>query len=139
VIQILQTVVPLTHSARSLERRALPFILALATLAIPPSGRAQGPGDRYTIGATLVGAHDTCPIFVKGVGLNSPAGRAGILPGDQLLTVNGTDVSHLDLRQTTELMRSVMPGTLSLTLLRGAHAYKVAVEPEKQSSVRERE
>lgn len=59
-----------------------------------------------------------CGLFVDKVESNGPAAEAGLLPGDIVTTVNGTDVLYLDLYNHI-LQNSAPEKALAFTLLRG--------------------
>src|SRR5437899_1009141 len=67
------------------------FYLLGLLLLIPHPGVAQ-QSLPPTIGITLIGGTDSCPVFVGYVSRDSPAERAGIKSGDVLLKVDGTAV-----------------------------------------------
>jgi len=56
------------------------------------------------IGAMFVLSSNNVPV-VRGVSSNSPAGRAGIKPGDVILSVDGTNVLGLPLAQVVQAVR----------------------------------
>jgi S1-C subfamily serine protease len=80
--------------------------IMLLAMALGIAGCAQEAVDLYSMGAALFSAAG-CPVFVGGIAVGSPAERAGIRAGDQVLAVGGTPIK--DLRQATRLLRSERP------------------------------
>ncbi|XP_028300199.1 inaD-like protein isoform X2 [Gouania willdenowi] len=56
-----------------------------------------------------------CVMVIRSLVLGGPAQvHGGLLPGDQLVSVNETQLKHLDLNQAVEVLKSVPPGTVEL-------------------------
>src|SRR5260370_26517907 len=70
----------------------------------------------YVIGATFIRPAATCPYYVSGVVPNAPADVAGLREGDELIAVNGVDVSRLQLGDVVKIIRSETPGDVPLTV-----------------------
>jgi len=74
----------------------------------------------------------SCPIFVGGVGKDSPAAQAGVKQGDQLLTVDGASVTDL---QSTSRLRSTTAGPVVFQMARNGVAYSVSIQRQESSEV----
>ena len=60
--------------------------------------------------------------------VGSPALSAGILPGDQIVTVNGEDVSRKDLREVSTKLKGQVGTDVTLTLQRGDDNISITVQ-----------
>jgi C-terminal processing protease CtpA/Prc len=105
------------------------FIVSILVLAAWAS--AQQVAEPYSAGVTLL-SPDNCPIFVAEVVAGSPAGRAGIRAGDHLLAVDDTHLSEGS--QAAQLLKSNVPTTVTLTLMRDGREITVVSERAKRSS-----
>lgn len=95
--------------------------------------RAQAPlNGPYSIGVAL-GGQGNCPVFISGVIPDSPGELAGILGGDYLMAVGGTDVEGI--AQAFDLLRSEKPANLTLRLWRSGKEFEAVVGREKQSLI----
>lgn len=74
----------------------------------------------------------SCPIFVGGVGKDSPAAQAGVKQGDQLLTVDGASVADL---QSTSKLRSTTAGPVVIKMARNGGDYSVSIQRQEYSEV----
>lgn len=88
----------------------------------------------FRIGASLFGASKpSCPIFISGVQNHSPAAKAGLQPGDQLLNVDGKAVQNLD--DASRLISSTRPGSVVLEFLRDDKRATVTVQREDSATL----
>lgn len=91
---------------------------------------------KYVIGIDILGPNASCPngpVFISSVREISPAANAGILPGDQLLSVDGTPVK--DFRDASHRITSQSPGPVSIELLRQGTIRKFTVPRERSDIV----
>lgn len=95
-------------------------------------GQRGSPDDPYSLGVDLLGQKG-CPIFIGNVISGSPAERAGIHPGDQVLAVNGAPVQ--DIRQAAKLIHSNGPAPVTLRLKSDGKILEMIVGPEKRSAI----
>ena len=80
----------------------------------------------------LIGAIDAYfPATVKEVVTGSPAARAGLLPGDRVVAVNGDSISSW--YQFTRIVRASAGKPLTVVVMRTAGPVTIAVTPNKQS------
>ncbi|TWT92192.1 S41 family peptidase [Neorhodopirellula pilleata] len=63
--------------------------------------------------------------------VGSPALRAGILPGDAILNVDGEDVSTMDIRDVSSRLRGPIGTTVKLDLKRGDESIDTAVQRDR--------
>ncbi|MFZ0594004.1 MAG: PDZ domain-containing protein [Bryobacteraceae bacterium] len=93
---------------------------------------SQAMADPYSTGMTLISSTG-CPIFVAGVVARSPAERARIHAGDQVLMVDGTPVRTLNL--AVRLLRSDRPEPVNLRLARNGKEFEAVLGREKRSTI----
>ncbi|MFN0074649.1 MAG: S41 family peptidase, partial [Chloroflexota bacterium] len=87
------------------------------------SGRFQGIG-------TYIDARDGRIVILAPIE-GSPAARAGVQPGDVMLTVDGQDVSGLSVQQATGRVRGPKGSVVVLLLLRGTETIELAIERDE--------
>ncbi|HEX3243959.1 MAG TPA: S41 family peptidase [Chloroflexota bacterium] len=87
------------------------------------SGRFQGIG-------TYIDAREG-RIVILGAIEGSPAARAGVQPGDVVLSVDGQDVGGLTLQQVSARVRGPKGSVVKLLLLRGTETVELAVERDE--------
>jgi C-terminal processing protease CtpA/Prc len=77
----------------------------------------QSAPPQYRIGVDLFsGTKPSCPIFIGRVYRDSPAAKAGLMPGDQLIAVDGADIT--DIRDASKRITSRESKPVTLTLRR---------------------
>lgn len=97
------------------------FIVALGLLG------AFGCGpDRGTIGAMLAQTPDR-RLVLHEVPPDLAAGRAGLLPGDELLLIDGRDVRELDEPGVHRALGGSVGDTVKLTVLREGRVIRVTL------------
>lgn len=100
------------------------------------AGCAQKGVDPYSTGATLFSGAG-CPVFVGGIAAGSPAERAGIQAGDQIVAVGGTPIK--DLRQATRLLGSERPTAAAVRLARNGTEFEAVLDRERESAILRRD
>jgi C-terminal processing protease CtpA/Prc len=98
-------------------------VLWLASLGAALPGCAP---DRGTIGAVL-GQSAEQRLVLREVPPGLAAGRAGLLPGDELLLIDGRDVRELDERGVRRALSGSVGDPVKLTLLREGRVIRVTV------------
>lgn len=91
--------------------------------------------DRGTIGAVLAQSADQ-RLILHEVPPTLAAGRAGLMPGDELLLIDGRDVRELDERGVHRALLGSVGDPVKLTLLRDGRVIRVTVRrspPPKKS------
>jgi hypothetical protein len=78
------------------------------------------------IGAVLDVAEEGA--MLKSVFPNSPAARAGLLPGEIIMAVNSMSVEEFDLQEIPPLLRGPVGSTVMVTITRSGWAQPVTVE-----------
>ena len=77
----------------------------------------------------IVAAHES---VIKSIITNSPAARAGLRPGDQVVAVNGTKIySTLSIMDVEASMTNANAGPVTLTILRDGQSQDVRLAAEK--------
>jgi membrane-associated protease RseP (regulator of RpoE activity) len=111
------------------------FPTAVVLFASLLSAHPQDQKPFYGIGATFVTGFPSgvsCPIFIGGVWAISPASKAGLQPGDLLVSVDAQPVKNL---QDTSRVTSASPGVVTLGLIRGTTSSTVTIQREDYSTI----
>lgn len=112
------------------------LIPALAFLFLLQSGGVEHK-PLYGLGMFMFNSEypsPSCPAFVGGRYAHSPAARAGIQPGDALLSIDGQPVrSFADVIQHLSL--SAVPGKVTAQFARGETVYRVTMEREEYARI----
>jgi C-terminal processing protease CtpA/Prc len=82
--------------------------------------------DRGTIGAVLAQTPDQ-RLVLREVPPDLAAGRAGLLPGDEVLLIDGRDVRELDERGVHRSLGGTVGAEVKLTLLREGRILRVTL------------
>lgn len=104
-------------------RRRLARAAALSGLVVTLVGCSP---DRGTIGAVLAQTSDQ-RLVLREVPESLAAGRAGLLPGDELLLIDGRDVRELDSRGVHRALSGTLDEPVKLTLLRDGRVIRVTL------------
>jgi carboxyl-terminal processing protease len=80
-----------------------------------------------SIGAVLGRDDDTHAVFVREVPRGLAADRAGLLPGDEIVMIDGVYVRELGTKELRELLRGDVGGAVKLTILRGEGVRHITV------------
>lgn len=104
----------------------------------PEENRAVGgtplglPGSSSMPGFNTVMLKDPEEVLVHFVSPNSPAQRAGLFPGDEILEVNGHSIAGLNQNQLSDLMlKPDEPREISLKVRRGTSAVNLEMQTQK--------
>ncbi len=108
------------------------FALVLPMLLSTGCGSSNGVG---SVGAVFGRDSDTRALYVREAPPGLPAEDAGLLPGDQVVMIEGLYVRDLSERDIRAKLRGEIGSTLSLTILRGNDVRHVRVT---RSAIRER-
>jgi C-terminal processing protease CtpA/Prc len=98
-------------------------LLAWLTFAVVLGGCGA---ERGTIGALLAQTPDK-QLVLRDVPANLAAARAGLLPGDELLLIDGRDVRELDERGVHQALAGEVGAPVKLTLLRDGRVVRVTL------------
>lgn len=79
------------------------------------------------MGAVLGRDNETRALYVREVPAGLGAEKAGLLPGDQLVMIDGFYVKDLGAEQVRQRLRGEAGSTVELTLLRGEEVRHVRV------------
>ena len=91
-----------------LAGRAEPLTATISGTAAPKPGGAPGGGRRISFGAVPDFAFAGPGVRMEGTVAGSPAEKAGLLPGDVLLKIDGKPVG--DMRAFSEILKGLAPG-----------------------------
>ena len=99
-------------------------VLVVATLfsAFGCGGSASG-----SVGAVFGRDNDTRALYVREVPPGLAAAGAGLLPGDQVVMIEGVYVRDLDAKSIHDKLRGDVGSTVALTILRGEEVIHVRV------------
>lgn len=79
------------------------------------------------IGITIQVTEDQSGFLVTKVNQGGPADQAGMLPGDKLVAVNGTDVREMDIDDTGTLVKGEENTTVDITVDRAGECFTLTV------------
>ncbi len=79
------------------------------------------------MGAVFGRDNDTRALYVREVPKGLAAAGAGLLPGDQVVMIEGLYVRDLDAKSIREKLRGDVGSTVALTILRGQEVIHVRV------------
>ena len=103
------------------------FLFTLPLFALPLCAQQQMP-PQYVIGVDLAQPKQGCPVFVRRVDPQGPAAKAGVKPGDAVVTIDGVPIESLaDMQKVTR----DKPRRVRIEVARagGKYAYDVEREP----------
>lgn len=87
------------------------------------------PAEEYATGMTLVRPGPACPLYVVGVVPGSPANRAGLRPGDRLVSIDGKPAGDRD------LLSSQAPQPVAIGIVRSGESMTIRVGREPSSNL----
>jgi C-terminal processing protease CtpA/Prc len=97
-------------------------LLLVFACALAAACHGSGLG---SIGAVLGRDNDTHAVYVREVPLGLAAERAGLLPGDEIVMVDGFYVEELSPKELRALLRGEVGSKVELTELRGSVVRRV--------------
>lgn len=92
----------------------------------PPS--VQTFYERYGIGIQITRREDPPGIIALGVVPGGPAQKVGIKKGDELVAVDGRDVTHVEVGRVSDLLLASQPGPVRLRIRRGIDEFEFELE-----------
>jgi predicted metalloprotease with PDZ domain len=105
--------------------RAVAFHLLVAPIVFSVFGcGGSTPG---SVGAVFGRDNDTRALYVREVPPGLAAAGAGLLPGDQVVMIEGLYVRDLDAKSIRDKLRGDVGSTVALTILRGEEVIHVRV------------
>lgn len=105
---------------RKLAARALSAALLVV-------GLACGAEQVGSIGVVLARDGDTGSLYVRDLGPSAMDERAGLLPGDEIVMIDGRYVRELDAGRVRALLRGEVGTAVDLTVVRGEEVRRVHV------------
>ena len=97
--------------------------LLLVALALMGCG-AERPG---SIGAHLSRDNETGALYVRDLFPGLAGERAGLLPGDEIIMIDGNYVRELDAPRVREMLRGQVGTAVKLTVVRGGLVMRMRV------------
>ena len=79
------------------------------------------------VGITVVAREDGAGLDIVQVEPSSSALEAGVLPGDVLVQVDGTELAGMDVHSVADMIKGEVGGQVQLTVLRGQQTLEVTV------------
>jgi len=107
-------------------RTSLVRSVALAVFVL--CGLACAADQKGSIGAVLSRENDTGALYVRDLAPGLAAMRAGLLPGDELVMIDGRYVRELGASEVRALLRGDVGTFVRLTIVRGDEVRRVRVE-----------
>ncbi|KYF83387.1 hypothetical protein BE20_26070 [Sorangium cellulosum] len=95
-----------------------------AALLLMAAGCAAGVG---SIGAVLGRDNESQALYVRDVPSGLAAERAGLIPGDEILMIDGVYVRDLSSAEVRERLRGAVGSAVELTVVRGGDVRRVRV------------
>ncbi len=99
-----------------LQGLLLTLVLACTACGASPTG---------TIGA-VIGRRGDGRVFLRDVPAHLAAGRAGLVPGDEILLVDGRDVRSLSDRELSSALGGPVGDEIRLTVIRGEEVLRLS-------------
>ncbi len=81
-----------------------------------------------SIGMTIESTTDNSGYVVNSVTSNSPAERGGVLKGDIIVSVGGTDVRSMELEELRSMLRTLLDETVTIEVMREGQEYSLTVD-----------
>jgi C-terminal processing protease CtpA/Prc len=106
-------------------RRGVRAALLLAVGAL--SAACSAGGDVGSVGAVFGRDNETRALYVRDVPPGLGAEEAGLLPGDQVVMIDGLYVKDFGPKHIREKLRGPVGSTVALTILRGDEVRHVKV------------
>lgn len=103
-------------------RRASLLVLAIALAACAAEPKPA------SIGAILTRNNETGSLLLREVSPGLAAERAGLLPGDELLMIDGVYVRDLDTAAVRAALRGEVGTTVAVTVVRGESVLRLRIE-----------
>jgi predicted metalloprotease with PDZ domain len=114
------------HAGMRYRRRVrAAFFPVLAAILLSSFG--CGGSTSGSVGAVFGRDNDTRALYVREVPKGLAAAGAGLLPGDQVVMIEGLYVRDLDAKSIREKLRGDVGSTVALTILRGEEVIHVRV------------
>ncbi len=107
--------------------RAAPAWQQILILLAGPAMNLLTAAVLFTICVHQVGAPDPSIVILDKVEPNSPAETAGMLPGDQILMIGGTEITHYDM--VSETVQKHLDEPTAIRIRRGGETYDLSVTP----------
>jgi carboxyl-terminal processing protease len=86
---------------------------------------ACGGSSAGSIGAVLGRDNDSHALFVRDVPAGLAANKAGLLPGDEIVMIEGFYVRDLSMKEIRALLRGDVGSKLEVTIVRGEQVQRV--------------
>jgi C-terminal processing protease CtpA/Prc len=80
-----------------------------------------------SIGAVLGRDNDTSALYVRDVASGLAAEKAGLVPGDEIVMIDGLYVRDLPIKDVKRLLRGEVGSVVDLTIVRGREVRRVRV------------
>lgn len=103
---------------------ACSFSSMLFALMLVGCGATERPG---SIGARLSRDNETGALYVRDVFPGLAGERAGVLPGDEIIMIDGHYVREVDAPRVREMLRGQVGTAVRLTIVRGALVVRLRV------------
>ncbi len=112
----------LTTMRSLLARSPCSMLIALVLVACGACGATERPG---SIGARLSRDNETGALYVRDLFPGLAGERAGLLPGDEIIMIDGHYVREVDAPRVREMLRGQVGTAVRLTIVRGTLVVRV--------------
>ncbi len=111
------------HAVMSVRVARAPLLAFFLVVGLACAAEQKG-----SIGAVLSRDNDTGALYVRDLSPGLAAERAGLLPGDELVMIEGRYVRDLDAKEIRVLLRGDVGSGVRLTVVRGDEVRRVRIE-----------
>ncbi len=126
----------LTTMRSFLARSPCSMLVTLVLVACGACGGTERPG---SIGARLSRDNETGALYVRDLFPGLAGERAGLLPGDELIMIDGHYVRDVDAPRVREMLRGQVGTAVRLTIVRGALVVRIRVARSELREAKEEE
>jgi len=114
-------------------QRRLPELIAVLAIALVGCAASMG-----SIGAVLVQSHHDGKVTVRDAPRGWPAAEAGVVPGDEILFIDGRDVRDMSADTIHLALEGEVGSTVELTILHRTKIERITLKRAPVEDAKER-
>lgn len=114
-------------------QRRLPELIGVLAIALVGCAASMG-----SIGAVLVQSHHDGKVSVRDAPRGWPAAQAGVVPGDEILFIDGRDVRNMSADAVHLALEGQVGSTVELTILHRSKIERFTLKRAPIEGVKER-